>query len=83
MTQTRDSLSTKQLQRELGVTYKTAWRMRKNIRLLMEENDGDLLRETVFMEQKPYRERKWVFFNKFEIKVVQKKEPTNDDDFEG
>jgi len=69
MTQTRDGLSSKQLQKELGVTYKTAWRMRKHIRSLM--------------EQKPYHEHKWVFFNKFEFKLVQKQEPTNDDDFEG
>lgn len=79
MAQTRDGLSSKQLQRELGVTYKTAWRMRKNIRKLMEQNDGDLLKETVIMEQKEYREHKWVFFNKFEIKVVQKQEPSEDD----
>lgn len=82
MTQTRDGLSSKQLQRELEVTYKTAWRMKKNIRQLMEQNDGDLLKETVFMEQKAYREHKWVFFNKFEIKVVQKQEPSKDDEFD-
>lgn len=47
--------------------------------MLMEQNDGDLLKETVIMEQKEYREHKWVFFNKFEIKVVQKQEPSEDD----
>ena len=82
MTQTKDGLSSKQLQKELGVTYKTAWRMRKNIRILMEQNDGDLLKEAVIMEEKLYREHKWVFFNKFEIKVVQKQEPSLDDDEE-
>lgn len=82
MTQTRDDLSTKQLQDELGVTYKTAWRMRKSIRLLMEQNDGELLKETIIMEHKKYREHKWVFFNKFEIKVVQKQEPSKDEETE-
>lgn len=77
MTHTRGELSSKQLQREIGVTYKTAWRMHKKVRMLMEQYNGDLLQEPVIMEQ--YRERKWVFFNKFEIKVVQKQEPATDD----
>lgn len=68
MTQTRAKLSIKQLQRELGVTYKTAWRMHKLIYALMKQNKADLLTEPF---EKVF---KWTFLNKLELKVVHKQE---------
>jgi transposase-like protein len=51
MTQTRAGISAKQLQRMTGVTYKTAWRMFREIRTLMADNGGDLLRGTVEVDE--------------------------------
>jgi transposase-like protein len=42
MASTRCGISAKQLERELGVTYKTAWRMFTQIRKLLAEDSGPL-----------------------------------------
>src|SRR3989338_6421389 len=50
MTQTRSGMSAKQLERMLGVTYKTAWRMFHQIRKLMAD-EGDLLSGEVEVDE--------------------------------
>ena len=46
MAQTRGGISAKQIERETGVTYKTAWRMCKQIRIMLDEDldpmDGEV-----------------------------------------
>jgi transposase-like protein len=42
MASTRCGISAKQIERELGVTYKTAWRMFHQIRKMMREDSGPL-----------------------------------------
>ena len=80
MTQTRGSVSARQLQRVLGVSYKTAWRMRRRIVKIMEidssrklnglfdYNDPDATEESTI--------KRWSFFNTFEITFVQKDKKT-------
>src|SRR5208282_2935834 len=51
MASTRCGISAKQIQRETGVTYKTAWRMFKQIRSLLSEGDMQLEGEAVEMDE--------------------------------
>src|SRR5579871_2413866 len=51
MGSTRCGISAKQIQRETGVTYKTAWRMFKQIRSLMSEGDLQLEGPAVEMDE--------------------------------
>ena len=51
MTSTRCGISAKQLEREIGVTYKTAWRMMKLIRQELMYDDGAPLTGTVEMDE--------------------------------
>ena len=64
MTSTRCGLSAKQLEREIGVTYKTAWRMLNKIRNeLMTEDDepltGEVEVDETSIEGKPKKHLNW------------------------
>src|SRR6266568_3122137 len=48
---TRCGISAKQIQRETGVTYKTAWRMFRQIRSLLSEEGMQLEGSTVEMDE--------------------------------
>jgi ribosomal protein L37AE/L43A len=54
MSQTRCGVSAKQLERELGVTYKTAWRMANLIRNKLMEQDDEPLSGEVEMDETYY-----------------------------
>jgi len=51
MVQTRSGVSAKQLERMLGVTYKTAWRIFRQIRILMTQSGGDMLKGVVEIDE--------------------------------
>src|SRR6201997_2234374 len=51
MGSTRCGISAKQIQRETGVTYKTAWRMFKQIRSLLSEDGVQLEGSTIEMDE--------------------------------
>src|SRR5271157_998787 len=52
MTSTRCGISAKQMERELGVTYKTAWRICKEIRTkVMKQQDDETLSGTVELDE--------------------------------
>jgi len=54
MASTRCGISAKQIQRETGVTYKTAWRMFRQIRSLLSETDMQLEGSAVEMDETYY-----------------------------
>jgi transposase len=54
MSSTRCGISAKQLERELGVTYKTAWRMFNKIRTLLSDDDSDPMTGAVEMDESYY-----------------------------
>jgi transposase len=54
MSSTRCGISAKQLEREIGVTYKTAHRMFKQIRSLLAEDDSHRLRGSVEVDETWY-----------------------------
>jgi len=54
---TRCGISAKQIERELGVTYKTAWRMHNRIRQLLEGDDGGMLTGEVEIDESAYGRR--------------------------
>ncbi len=54
MGSTRCGISAKQIQREIGVTYKTAWRMFNQIRKLLSDDDMQLEGPTVEIDESYY-----------------------------
>lgn len=70
MSQSRNGVAAKELERQVGVTYKTAWRMQKQIRLLMQDDagllSGDVEADETWIggkrKRKEYRENKTIVF---------------------
>lgn len=58
MSQTRCGISAKQLERELGVTYKTAWRMANKIRSLLQDDSDEPLSGEVELDETYYGGRR-------------------------
>ncbi len=58
MASTRCGISAKQIQRETGVTYKTAWRMFRQIRSLLSETDMQLEGSAVEIDEMYYGGRR-------------------------
>lgn len=75
MTHTRASISITQLQKELGVTYKTAWAMHTTMKNLMEQHNNNLLIGDIEIDNQPSDEPEkgkvytWAFFNKLVITI--------------
>lgn len=86
MVQTKARISTKQLQYELGVTYKTAWSMYTRIRTLMEKSNSDMLSGPIVLDNLETKTPKKSnvltlnFFNAFEFAITQH-EPNQDKKF--
>src|SRR5216684_396024 len=54
MASTRCGISAKQIEREIGVTYKTAWRMFNRIRSMLDESDGPKFRGEIEADESYY-----------------------------
>jgi transposase len=77
MASTRCGISAKQLERELGVTYKTAWRMFNKIRNdLMNDADDDPLSGDVELDETSVRGRKRVKGTREEAAAWREAQPS-------
>lgn len=72
--QSRNGVSAKELERVLGVTYKCAWRMAKQIRLLMEQGD-EVFNGTVEADETYYGGRKRRRKSEMHKSVFEQKTP--------
>jgi transposase len=72
MTHARGEISALQLQKELEVTYKTAWRMKRLIKKQMMYDLDELY--PMSEDSQVSKVHKWVFFKHFEIAVIEKEE---------